>query len=484
MPLAWVDILQLWMYFPILTPLLNPIPVPTSLLPSSISNPHSSSRPSLAFDLGASSGRAIVGIPDGEAWRLHEVHRFPTHLIEDGERLFWDLDRIEAELEFGLEEALRHFPDIKSLSVTAWGVDYLPLDADMKPMRNAYCYRDTRKDGMMARVHAIVPKEEIYSITGIQFMEINTIYQLYADRILEPEVMDAAHMYLTVSDYLNFRMGGKPVIEVSQASTTQLLDATTRTWAKPLFDKLGLPFEKWPEVVSSGTVIGHHPKYTNIQVIAGLSHDTGAAVAGVPAKPDTNWCYISSGTWSLLGAELNEPDLSDAACEASFTNEAGFGGTIRFLKNITGLWVLQECEREWRERDEWPGYDALIDSAKMVESPFSVINLNEPQFGTRGNMVEKIQEYCQQTGQRVPKTQAEIASFVVRSLARHYRETLEVLERLRNKRYDVIHIVGGGSKNSWLCELTKSETGRKVVAGPVEATALGNLMIQNGKVNR
>lgn len=452
---------------------------------SSILNPQSlNQRPSLAFDLGASSGRAIVGIPDGDAWQLHEVHRFPTHLIEDGERLYWDLPRIESELEFGLEEALRHFPEIKSLSVTAWGVDYVPLDIDLKPIRNAYCYRDTRKEGMMARVHTIVPKEEIYRITGIQFMELNTIYQLYADTQLEPEVVKAAHLYLTVSDYLNFRMGGKPVIEVSQASTTQLLDATSRTWSKPLFEKLGLPYDKWPEVVTSGTVIGRHPKYPQIEVIAGLSHDTGAAVAGVPAKKGTNWCYISSGTWSLLGAELNQPDLSDAACEASFTNEAGFGGTIRFLKNITGLWVLQECEREWRELDEWPGYDSLIDSARMVAGPHPIINLNEPEFGTRGQMVEKIRAYCERTKQPVPKNQAEIASAVVRSLARHYRETLEVLERLRNTRYDVIHIVGGGSKNSWLCELTELETGREVVAGPVEATALGNLMIQNGKVKR
>lgn len=452
---------------------------------SSIPNPQSfNQRPSLAFDLGASSGRAIVGIPDGDAWQLHEVHRFPTHLIEDGERLYWDLPRIESELEFGLEEALRHFPEIKSLSVTAWGVDYVPLDINLKPIRNAYCYRDTRKDGMMARVHNIVPKEEIYRITGIQFMELNTIYQLFADTQLEPGVVEAAHLYLTVSDYLNFRMGGKPVIEVSQASTTQLLDATSRTWSKPLFEKLGLPYDKWPEVVPSGTVIGRHPKYPQIEVIAGLSHDTGAAVAGVPAKTGTNWCYISSGTWSLLGAELDHPDLSDAACEASFTNEAGFGGSIRFLKNITGLWVLQECEREWREQDEWPGYDALIDSARMVAGPHPVINLNEPEFGTRGQMVEKIRSYCMNTNQPVPKNQAEIASTVVRSLARHYRETLEVLERLRNTRYDVIHIVGGGSKNSWLCELTELETGRKVVAGPVEATALGNLMIQNGKVKR
>ena len=441
-------------------------------------------RPSLAFDLGASSGRAIVGIPDGDAWQLHEVHRFPTHLIEDGERLYWDLPRIESELEKGLELALNHFPDIRSLSVTAWGVDYVPLGSDMRPLRNAYCYRDTRKDGMMALVHSIVPKEEIYRLTGIQFMEINTIYQLYADKLLEPDVMDRAHLYLTVSDYLNFKMGGSPVIEVSQASTTQLLDATTRTWAKPLFEKLGLPLEKWPEVVPSGTVIGHHPKYPEIEVVAGLSHDTGAAVAGVPAKPGTNWCYISSGTWSLLGAELQEPDLSDAACEASFTNEAGFGGSIRFLKNITGLWVLQECEREWREKDEWPGYDALIDSARMVPGPYPVINLNEPEFGTRGHMVEKIRTYCERTGQAAPKTHAEIACSIIRSLAKHYRETLEVLERLRNTRYDVIHIVGGGSKNAWLCELTELETGRNVVAGPVEATALGNLMIQNGKVRR
>ena len=436
----------------------------------------------LAFDLGASSGRAIVGVFDGNTWQLHEIHRFPTHLIESGDHLYWDLDRIESELNKGLEMAVQHFPHIESMSVTAWGVDYVPLDEDLKPIRNAYCYRDKRKDGMMATVHSIVSRDEIYKSTGIQFMEINTLYQLYADTLLEPEVVERAHMYLMVSDYLNMKLGGRPVIEVSQASTTQFLDAQTRTWSKPIFDKLSLPYSKWPEVVPSGTVIGHHPTHKNIKVIAGLSHDTGAAVAGIPAKAETNWCYISSGTWSLLGAELSEPDLSDAACEASFTNEAGFGGTIRFLKNITGLWVLQECEREWREQDQWPGYDALIDSAQMVEGPFSVINLNESQFGDRGEMVEKIQAYCKRTGQRVPVNQGEIASFVIRSLARHYRETLDVLEILRNTRYDVIHIVGGGSKNSWLCELTEMETGRKVIAGPVEATALGNLMVQSGRV--
>jgi len=436
----------------------------------------------LAFDLGASSGRAIVGVLEGNTWQLHEIHRFPTHLIDDGDHLYWDLARIESELDKGLELALQHFPDINSMSVTTWGVDYVPLDAELKPIRNAYCYRDKRKDGMMANVHSIVSREEIYRFTGIQFMEINSLYQLYADTQLEPDVVEQAHMYLMVSDYLNMRLGGRPVIEVSQASTTQFLDATMRTWSKPIFDKLGLPYSKWPEVVPSGTLIGQHHTHTNIKVIAGLSHDTGAAVAGIPANPDTNWCYISSGTWSLLGAELSEPDLSDAACEASFTNEAGFGGSIRFLKNITGLWVLQECEREWREQDQWPGYDSLIDSARMVEGPYSVINLNEPQFGDRGGMVEKIRAYCEKTGQRIPTNQGEIASFVIRSLARHYRETLDVLEQLRNTRYDVIHIVGGGSKNSWLCELTEIETGRKLVAGPVEATALGNLMIQSGRI--
>lgn len=435
----------------------------------------------LAFDLGASSGRAIVGVYDAGHWQLHEMHRFPTHILEDGDRLYWDLERIVSELDHGLDLAVKHFPHIKSLSVTAWGVDYVPLDDSMRPLRNAYCYRDTRKDGMMAKVHELMSREEIYGLTGIQFMEINTLYQLYADKLLEPELMEQTHLYLMVSDYLNFRMGGRAVIEVSQASTTQFLDARSRAWAKPIFEQLGLPIAKWPEVVPSGTEIGRHPRYPDIKVIAGLSHDTGAAVAGVPAKPDTTWCYISSGTWSLLGAELAEPDLSDAACQASFTNEAGFGGSIRFLKNITGLWVLQECEREWREQAIWPGYDALIDSARMVEGPWSVLNLNEPQFGNRGGMVEKIRSYCEQTGQRIPSNQAEICSFVLRSLARHYRETLEVLERLRGIRYEVIHIVGGGSQNGWLCELTEQETGRRVIAGPVEATALGNLMIQSGK---
>jgi rhamnulokinase len=415
---------------------------------------------------------------------LHEIHRFPTHLIETEGHLYWDLPRIEAELDQAVELAVSQFPGIQSLSVTAWGVDYVPLDAQGNPLRNAYCYRDPRKDGMMAKVHHIVPRKTIYGYTGIQFMEINTLYQLYADTLLEPEVVAKADHYLMVSDYLNARLGGRPVIEVSQASTTQMMDARTKTWCQPLFEALGLPYDKWPEIVPSGTVIGHHPRYPHIKVIAGLSHDTGAAVAGVPAKADTSWCYISSGTWSLLGAELREPDLSDAACEASFTNEAGFGGTIRFLKNITGLWILQECEREWREQGQWPGYEALMASARQVEGPFAHIDLNDPVFGQRGQMLHKIQAYCQEHGQRVPQEQAEVAAFVIRNLARHYRETLEVLERLRANRYEVIHLVGGGSQNAWLCELTGLETGRTIVTGPVEATAMGNLMIQSGRLQR
>ena len=330
----------------------------------------------------------------------------------------------------------------------------------------------------------MVSRKTIYDYTGIQFMEINTLYQLYADTLLEPEIVAKAHQYLMVSDYLNTRLGGRPVIEVSQASTTQMMDARRKTWCKPLFDALGLPFEKWPEIVPSGTVIGHHPKYPHIQIMAGLSHDTGAAVAGVPAKAGTHWCYISSGTWSLLGAELKEPDLSDAACQASFTNEAGFGGTIRFLKNITGLWILQECEREWREQGLWPGYDALIASARDVEGPFPFMDLNDPVFAQRGGMIHNIKTYCGDHGQPVPETIAEFTAAILRNLARHYRETLEVLEQLRGTRYEVIHIVGGGSKNEWLCELTGLETGRTIVAGPVEATALGNLMIQSGRLSR
>jgi len=438
----------------------------------------------LAFDLGASSGRAIVGIPGEASWDLHEIHRFPTHLLESEGHLYWDLPRIEAELHTAVEKAVEQFPGIQSMSVTTWGVDYVPVDAQGNPLRNAYCYRDHRKDGMMEKVHQMVSRKTIYDYTGIQFMEINTLYQLYADTLLEPEIVAKAHQYLMVSDYLNTRLGGRPVIEVSQASTTQMMDARRKTWCKPLFDALGLPFEKWPEIVPSGTLIGHHPKYPHIQIMAGLSHDTGAAVAGVPAKAGTHWCYISSGTWSLLGAELKEPDLSDAACQASFTNEAGFGGTIRFLKNITGLWILQECEREWREQGLWPGYDALIASARDVEGPFPFMDLNDPVFAQRGGMIHNIKTYCGDHGQPVPETIAEFTAAILRNLARHYRETLEVLEQLRGTRYEVIHIVGGGSKNEWLCELTGLETGRTIVAGPVEATALGNLMIQSGRLSR
>lgn len=432
----------------------------------------------LAFDLGASNGRAILGRFDGEKMLTEELHRFTTPVIESGDRLYWDLEPLWHELEKGFEMALETAPNLRSLSIDSWGVDYVPLGKSGEPLRNAYCYRDPRVLGMMEKATKRVSREKIYEATGIQFMEINTLYQVLADAELEPDAFEQTASRLMIADYFNARFCGVPVTEVSLASTTQLMDPWMRDWAVDLMDQFGIPAESWPRIVRSGTVLSERVRETPVAVIAGCSHDTACAVAATPMVDGEGVAaYLSCGTWSLLGTERTEPLINRKVMDAGFTNEAGVDGTIRLLKNLTGLWVLQECMREWNEAGITSDYKSLVDEATSAEVE-GVIDLNDPRFSLRGDMVKKLHEYCDGSGLSTPGTRGQLVRLILESLAESHRRALRELEEVTGEKVDVLHIVGGGSRNDLLCQLTANACGCKVTAGPAEATALGNLLIQ------
>jgi rhamnulokinase len=438
----------------------------------------------LAFDLGASSGRAMLGTLEDGRIELEEVHRFPTPLVEREGVLYWDIEALWGELRHSLEQALRRAPGLRSVSVDSWAVDYVPVDEKGKLLRLPYCYRDPRTRGRMEQAFERVPAEELYGRTGIQFLEFNTVYQLLADRDEEPELLGRTANRLLIADYLLFRLSGRPAVERTNASTTQLLDVETGEWAMDLVRRLGLPETGWPEVVAPGTVlgpliVGADEATRSPRVIASCSHDTACAVAAVPADPHgPAWAYLSSGTWSLLGVELAEPVLTDAAREANFTNEAGLDGSVRFLKNLTGLWVLQECEREWREAGERFDTETLIAEAEAANPPAGLVDLDDPRLGERGGMQGRLLACCRDSGVPEPRTRGETVRLVLESLAAGYARSLGQMERIIGRAVERLHVVGGGSRNALLCRLTAERCGCTVIAGPAEATALGNLLVQ------
>lgn len=438
----------------------------------------------LAIDLGASSGRALVGVLADGRIQTEEVYRFETPLIEDGLRLYWDLEALEQEVYEGLRRAVEAVPTLRSLSVDSWAVDYVPLDDDGQPLGDPYCYRDPRTQDVMAEALEQVTPEEIYATTGIQFMPINTLYQVIAEHQMAPEQAAQTAQRLLIADYVHYRLGGQPVAELSMASTTQCMNVRTHQWADELMARFGIDPSTWPEIVLPGTklgvlkqaVIGNRKQ--DIEVIAGCSHDTACAVAAAPAEDDgPPWAYISCGTWSLLGVERSAPILTEAAREAGFTNELGLDGTVRFLKNLTGLWVLQECERVWNAEGQRFDYDTLHREATAARS-LEPVDLDDARFLERGRMPEKLQAYCREQGQPVPTTRGEFVRLILESLAADYRDKLRLLDDVIGERSETIHLLGGGSQNELLCQWTADATGRRVVAGPAEATALGNLLIQ------
>ncbi len=441
----------------------------------------------LAFDLGASSGRAVLGTLEAGRMRMEEVHRFDTPIVETDGRLQWDLEVLWQELQKGLRAALERNPKLKSLSVDSWAVDYVPLGEEGEPLRNPYCYRDARTEGVMEQVFEQVPAADIFQITGVQFLSFNTLYQLIADQKQEPARVRRTRLHLTIADYFNYRFGRRPVIERSMASTTQLMGARSGAWATELMKPLGIDPNMWPEIVPSGTKLG--PVSTvdgksTIEVVAGCSHDTACAVAAVPAEEPppgegpARWAYVSCGTWSLLGVERMNPILTDEARKAGFTNETGSGKTIRFLRNLTGLWPLQECVREWREAGDAVDYDTLIAQAAAAPRSPTRIDLEDDRFLARGGMEARLLGYCRETSQPVPPSRGQLVRVILESIAESYRRALDDLEAVTGTPIETLHVVGGGARNDLLCQLAAQATGCRVVAGPVEATALGNLALQ------
>ena len=433
----------------------------------------------LAFDLGASSGRAILGTLAESRMEMDEIHRFETRIVEADGHLYWDIEALWQELQSGLEIALSRAADLRSLSVDSWAVDYVPIDENGAALRDAFCYRDQRTNEVIDSVYKRVSAKEIYKKTGIQFLSFNTIFQIYEDLVSRPEEVEKTASRLLIADYFNYRFSGEPVIEISNASTTQLVDPVSRNWSYDLIEDLGLAASRLPRIVDSGTVLPPTKASRGVHVVCGLSHDTAAAIAAIPADDSRPWLYLSSGTWSLLGAEIQRPILTDDAFEESYTNELGLDGTVRFLKNMTGMWALEECIRVWRDEGAEIDYGTLMQEAKSTGPSGGVIDLDAPEFGERGGMEQKIRSAARNVGIRSLDGRAALVRLILDSLAHNYSEKVRILSRFVPVAQDsVLHIVGGGSKNKLLNQLTANACMLDVVAGPTESSALGNLLVQ------
>jgi rhamnulokinase len=434
----------------------------------------------LAIDLGAESGRVALGRLEGGRLEVEILHRFKNTPVLLGTHLHWDLPGLWRQILEGLKKAP---PGVASLGVDGWGVDFALLGPDGGLVGLPHHYRDARHVAAYEQVLGRIPREEIFERTGIQFMPINTLYQLAALREGNPRLLEAAERLVMLPDLFHYWLCGKIAVEWTNASTTQLADPRTRTWSQELLERLGLPEGLFSPPVPPGTVLG--PLRAEVTreagqrptVVAPCTHDTASAVAAIPAEGE-GWAYISSGTWSLVGVELPEPVLSPQALAMNLTNEGGLDGSTRLLKNVMGLWLLQECRHAWGER---PDYAELTAMAEGAEPFRSLVNPDDPRFlltnEVAGPMPQRIQAYCRESGQPVPAGEAEIARTIYDSLALQYRRVVEGLERVTGRSITRLHVVGGGSQNRLLCQLTADVSGREVIAGPVEATTLGNLLV-------
>lgn len=452
----------------------------------------------LAFDLGAESGRAVAGTLDEGKISLQELHRFPNRPVRMRRTLSWDFPALLSEMREGLAAFSRQFDRPPAgISCDSWGVDFGLLDARGDLLGNPVHYRDSRTIGMEERVFSRVSKEEIYQRTGTQYMPLNTLFQIEALVASTSPQWEMAERFLLMADLVNYFMSGSLVVESSLASTTHLYDARKRNWAYDLIENLGYPTKKIPEIVPSGTRVGTLDEeivsdlglptsYRNTPVIAALSHDTAAAVAAVPADPGKRWAYLSSGTWSLLGVELAEPILTNEALAENFTNEGGAEGTIRFLKNIMGLWILQECRRVWEsEQGKELDYATLVALAEESGPSESFIDPDHQEFLRPCDMPRRVREFLHSTGQPAPEDLGKLTRIILESLALKYRYNLEILERLTGgAKIEVLHVVGGGGKNRFLNQTVADVLGIPVIVGPTEATAAGNLMTQAVAMNK
>jgi rhamnulokinase len=440
----------------------------------------------LAFDLGASSGRALLGRWDGTRFALEELHRFTNGPIETLGSLHWDVLRLWQDIKTGMAcYSAQYDTPLLGIGIDTWGVDYALLDQRGRLLGNPYNYRDTRTDGMLAYVAQLVPEAELFQRTGLQFLPINTIYQLASMAREQDAQLAAANSMLMMPDLFHYWLTGYQAVEYTNASTTQLLDCHSRTWARDLAERIGIPARIFPELVGPGTALGKlQPAIASEVGLRELpiiytpaTHDTGSAVAAVPGL-DAHSAYISSGTWSLMGLELPEPIVTPAARQLNITNEGGVNGTIRLLKNINGLWLLQESRRQWQREGIEYSWEALLAAAEQSPPLLSLIDPDTAEFMRPGDLPNSIRAYCRQTQQIVPDGVGAIVRCILESLALKYRWVLQALERVSGQSIATIRIVGGGSHNRQLCQFTADACNLPVVAGPAEATALGNLLVQ------
>jgi rhamnulokinase len=440
----------------------------------------------IAIDLGASGGRVVLGRWDGARFVLEEMHRFLNEPVSAMGHLHWDVLRLWAEIKAGLSSYASKYTEAPDgVGLDTWGVDFALLDSAGALLGNPYHYRDLRTDGVPEQVFKIVPPEQIFAQTGIQFMQINTLYQLFSMVQNSDPQLDAARTLLLMPNLFYYWLSGQKVAEYTHATTTQCFDASERRWATDLLDRLHIPTHILPPVVLPGAKLGDMlPEVAaetglkhSAPVIAIASHDTASAVAAIPGM-DAHSAYISSGTWSLMGVEMLEPVLSERALALNFTNEGGVGGTIRLLKNIAGLWLLQECRRQWQREGHSYEWDELLLMAEQAPPFRSLVDPDATTFLSPGDMPATLRDYCRRTGQPEPESVGAVIRCCIESLALKYRQVLGNLEELVGHRLDTVRIVGGGCKNRMLCAFTADACNRPVAAGPVEATALGSVLVQ------
>ena len=433
----------------------------------------------LAVDIGASSGRHMLASMKDGKMQLEEVYRFPNGMDDRNGTLCWDVDRLFSEIKNGLKKCREIGKIPATMGIDTWGVDFVLLDKDDRILGDTVGYRDSRTEGMDAKVYDIIPQDELYARTGIQKQIFNTVYQLMAVKQSHPEYLEQAESILMIPDYFNFRLTGVKKNEYTEATTGQLISPQTNDWDYELLDMLGYNKKMFRPVSMPGTVVGDLTEEVqkevgfNCTVVLPATHDTGSAVLAVPTNDD-DAVYISSGTWSLMGIERKEADCSMESMQANFTNEGGYDHRFRYLKNIMGLWMIQSVKKEFAEDLSF----AQICEMASKETIPSIVDCNDDCFLAPKSMIKAVQEFCRRTGQQVPETVGEISSVIYNSLAKCYGDTVEEIEAITGKKYSTIYVVGGGSNAGYLNELTAKYTGRTVSAGPSEATAIGNVIVQ------
>lgn len=451
----------------------------------SIGGKMANTRHYIAIDLGAESGRVMLGAVGDGRIAIEEVYRFPNGPITEEGALRWDFSTLMGHIKTGISKAVQVQPNVASIGIDTWGVDFGLLDEKGTLLENPYHYRDRRTEGMMEKAFGLLPRWEIYRQTGIQFMPFNTLFQLLALKTYRPQVLAKARYLLFMPDLICYHLTGQISVEYTIASTSQMLDMSTGLWAEAILKALGLPVGILPKVVQPGSpkgtirpdlaeAIGVSP----LPVVAVGCHDTASAVAAVPAQTERAWAYLSSGTWSLMGIERSEPVITPQTCELGFTNEGGVDGTIRLLTNIMGLWLVQECRRYWASQGADMDYGQLVQIAAEAEPFAAVIKVDDSQFLAPGRMPERINAFLERTGQRPIHQPGQMVRSILEGLALRYAQVMASIEQLSGSAVEVLHIVGGGIRNTLLNQFAADATGKVVVTGPVEATVVGNILIQ------